>query len=159
MAGGIVACGVVIGTDDGAEFGLRYRLFLDQDWRVREATLESAAGKRLHLASDGEGHWTQDGLPAPSLDGCIDIDIEATPFTNTLPIRRLPFGPSESHAIQLVYIRVPSLEAAIGNQRYTAIEPGRRFRFESLDHDFAAELPVDRHGLVQDYPGLFRRIR
>lgn len=36
-----------------------------------------------------------------------------------------------------------------------------RYRFESLEHgvpSFTADLPVDREGLVLDYPGLFRRV-
>jgi hypothetical protein len=37
---------------------------------------------------------------------------------------------------------------------------GGRYRFESLEHkvrSFAAELPVDRDGLVLESPGRFRR--
>ena len=36
---------------------------------------------------------------------------------------------------------------------------GARWRFRSLDGDFTAELPVDRAGLVRDYPGIARRLR
>jgi hypothetical protein len=148
----------VIGSTDDAAFGLRYRLQIDSGWRLRVAILETAAGASLHLQSDGEGHWLQNGRANPALDGCIDIDIEATPFTNTLPIRRLAFAAGESHAITLAYIRVPSLMVGPARQRYTALIPGELYRFESLEHSFIADLPVDRHGLVRDYPGLFRRI-
>ena len=41
-------------------------------------------------------------------------------------------------------------------QRYTNLGGGR-YRFESLDDDFTADLTVDEAGLVVDYPGLFRR--
>ena len=50
----------------------------------------------LHLESDGEGHWQENGKDRPDLHGCIDIDIQATPFTNTLPIRRLGLKTGES---------------------------------------------------------------
>jgi hypothetical protein len=46
-------------------------------------------------------------------------------------------------------------------QRYTCLAraaKGARYRFESRSHNFMAELPVDAHGLVEDYPGLFRRV-
>ena len=38
------------------------------------------------------------------------------------------------------------------------VEVGARYRFESRAYDFTAELPVDAHGLVEDYPDLFRRV-
>ncbi|KAB0264283.1 putative glycolipid-binding domain-containing protein [Microvirga brassicacearum] len=155
---GIVACGVVIASAEPAHFGLRYRLLIDRSWRVRDALLETTAGESLHLESDGMGQWKQNGTLSPSLNGCIDIDIEATPFTNTLPIRRLSLEAGESRLVRLAYIRVPALAVAPGEQRYTAIHPGALYRFESLDHAFTAELPVDPHGLVRDYPGLFRRL-
>jgi hypothetical protein len=156
-SGGIRAAGIVIGTD-GGPFGLFYRLRMDARWHIRDARLETTTGARLHLRSDGEGRWTMDGAALPALDGCIDIDIESTPFTNTLPIRRLDFALGDARTLRLAYVRVPTLAVAEGSQRYTALSPGRLYRFESLDHDFVADLPVDRHGLVRDYPELFRRL-
>jgi len=46
----------------------------------------------------------------------------------------------------------------IDPQRYTCLEPMRRYRYESLDSDFTREIEVDLDGLVVVYPGLFRRI-
>ena len=43
----------------------------------------------LSLTGDGAGRWQIDGRDAPDLDGCLDLDIQVTPFTNSLPIRRL----------------------------------------------------------------------
>nr|WP_210497128.1 putative glycolipid-binding domain-containing protein [Microvirga antarctica] len=157
-ADGIIASAVVFGVDGPVRFGLRYRLVIDDLWRVRDARLETTAGQRLHLESDGKGRWRLDGHAAPGLDDCIDIDIEATPFTNTLPIRRLDLADGQTELIRLAYIRVPSLSVAPGRQRYTAMKAGTRYRFESLDHDFSANLPVDQQGLVRDYPSLFRRL-
>jgi hypothetical protein len=62
----------------------------------------------------------------------------------------------------MVYIEVPQLQLKVTQQRYTCLEAtdsGGRYRFESLVNgvsQFTAELPVDRDGLVMDYPGLFR---
>jgi hypothetical protein len=60
--------------------------------------------------------------------------------------------------IRLCYITVPDLTVFASNQRYTAIEAGSLYRFESLEDGFTAELPVDEDGFVLDYPGLFRRL-
>lgn len=153
-----IAAGVIIGSEDGVDYGLTYRIAIDEAWRVREAHLQTTTGRSLHLESDGQGTWCENGQTRPDLEGCTDIDIQATPLTNTLPIRRLRLERRQSAAIRVVYIRVPSLTAAQGHQRYTALEPGSLYRFESLDSDFTADLPVDEDGFVLNYPGLFRRL-
>jgi len=50
------------------------------------------------------------------------------------------------------------LTVTIDPQRYTCLEPMRRYRYESLDSDFTREIEVDLDGLVVVYPGLFKRI-
>jgi uncharacterized protein len=153
----VLAEGVVIGSLDGERFGLDYRLVLDRAWRVREAGLRTTAGRVLQLTGDGTGLWTVNGHVDESLRGCIDLDIQATPFTNTLPVRRLTWSPGRAATIEVAYIDVPSLKVEPSPQRYTALVPGSRYRFEALDTGFTADLSVDAEGLVLDYPGLFRR--
>ena len=156
--GGLAISGVVIGQDDGDAFGLSYRLRLDALWHTKEVHLRTTSGHVLELESDGRGHWRENGKERPDLQGCIDIDIQATPLTNTLPIRRLDLDTGESMDIRLCYITVPDLIASPADQRYTALDAGSRYRFESLGSDFMAELPVDQDGFVLDYPGLFKRL-
>jgi hypothetical protein len=156
--GGIHMSGVVIGRGGEARFGLAYRLRLDSSWRTRDAHLRTTSGRALHLESNGQGAWTENGRSRPDLQGCIDIDIQATPLTNTLPIRRLAWTAGESLDIRLCYVEVPGLAVLPQDQRYTALTPGSLYRFESLESGFTADLPVDGDGLVLDYPGLFRRL-
>jgi hypothetical protein len=158
LGGGAGTPGVVIAREGETEFGLSYRLKLDALWRTKEALLRTTSGHALHLESDGQGHWQENGKDQPALQGCIDIDIQATPLTNTLPIRRLGLETGESMEIRLCYIEVPGLAVAPSNQRYTALEAGSLYRFESLESGFIADLPVDEDGFVLDYPGLFKRL-
>jgi hypothetical protein len=155
--GGLNISGVVIGAEDGTRFGLAYRIRLDATWHTREAHLRTTSGQILHLESDGQGHWQVDGAARPDLQGCIDIDIQATPVTNTLPIRRLDLKEGESLDLRLCYIKVPELTVSVAEQRYTALGPSL-YRFENLENGFTADLPVDEDGFVRDYPGLFRRL-
>jgi hypothetical protein len=53
---------------------------------------------------------------------------------------------------------LPGLAVATDRQRYTCLEPNRRYRYESLDSDFTRDIEVDEDGLVVTYPGLFRRV-
>jgi hypothetical protein len=156
--GSIGISGVVIGREGDARFGLAYRLKVDALWRTRDVRIRTTSGHELHLESDGHGHWRENGKNRPDLQGCIDVDIQATPLTNTLPIRRLEWKPGESLELRLCYVAVPDLTVSPADQRYTAITPDSLYRFESLASGFTADLPVDADGFVLDYPGLFRRL-
>ncbi len=156
--GGLDVSGVIVGSQEGVKFGLHYRLKLDSSWRTRAVHLQTTSGRVLDLESNGQGSWTENGKDQPTLQGCIDVDIQATPLTNTLPIQRLALQAGESTDIRLCYIEVPSLAVLPANQRYTALTPGSLYRFESLESGFTADLPVDEDGFVRDYPGLFKRL-
>ena len=86
----ITADGVVISDGDG-RFAARYRVVCDTAWRVRFAEVELIGDeRRLRLSSDGQGHWLDaQANPLHDLNGAVDIDLSITPFTNTLPIRRI----------------------------------------------------------------------
>ena len=161
--GDVVANGLVIGLEGGRPFRIGYEVRCDGRWRVREirAVAPDSGRPVLELLADGEGRWKRrGGEPVPELSGCIDVDISATPFTNTLPIRRLGLKPGESEELAVTYVRVPELLVGAERQRYSCLEArtdGGLYRFEALPSGFTAELPVDYDGLVIDYPGLFRQ--
>jgi hypothetical protein len=157
--GEIAARAHVIGTEDGIRFAARYHILCDGDWRARRLDAEVLGGHpRIVLASDGAGHWRDGaGHPLPELEGAIDIDLPITPFTNTLPVRRLGLAAGRSADLRVAYVRLTAGSVTLDPQRYTCLEEGRRYHYESLDSDFEAEITVDEHGLVLDYPGLFRR--
>jgi len=162
---GIEADGVVIGEEDGVTFRARYVIRCDPGWRTREMILDPLDGRdSLHLRSDGKGNWSDaSGRSIPELEGCSDVDLSATPFTNTLPIRRLDLSEGESSEIVAVYMDVPNVRLHASGQRYTCLQrnaEGSLYRYEDegLFHGFAVDLPVDAAGLVLDYPGLFRRM-
>jgi hypothetical protein len=142
---------------DGA-FAARYRIQCDIAWRCRELDVEIVGEDRaLRLRSDGQGRWTDGaGAPLPALAGAIDVDLPITPFTNTLPIRRLGLTAGASAEIAVVYVRAPELSVEVDHQRYTCLTP-RRYRYEAVDGSFTAEIDVDERGLVLTYPALFRR--
>ncbi len=151
--------GVVVALRGDVRFGLHYRLTCDTAWRIRNAEIRIVGKSRsLKLISDGDGHWRdQSGSILSELDGCIDIDISATPFTNTLPIRRLNLKPGQSAELSMVYIAVPDLTPRKVKQRYTCLQANQLYRYEGLDSGFTADVVVDEDGLIVDYPGIFSR--
>jgi hypothetical protein len=157
---GATAEAVLFATAGGAPFGARYRILIDAEGNTRRAEVARVGEDRgVLLEHDGAGNWSSPSAGAiPALQGARDVDISATPFTNTLPIRRLRLAKGTSRDILAAWVRLPSLALGAVRQRYTCLEPDRRYRFEDLDSGFSAELEVDGHGLVVTYPGLFRRL-
>lgn len=157
------ADGLLLAFDEnGHPFRLRYRLGWDERWRLDDADLVVATAEEsrsLGLRTDGVGHWHDvQGRPLPALDGCLDIDIWPTPFTNTFPIRRRPMAVGERVEFRMAWVSAPALTVEPKPQAYTRLAD-RRYRFDMLDGSgFSADLPVDDEGLVLDYPGLFERM-
>jgi hypothetical protein len=158
---GILADGIVIGADDNQVFyQLHYQVRCDAHYRVQRVDLDLAGYERITLTADGQGHWFfTDNQPLHEFNDYIDIDISATPFTNTLPIRRLDWQPGQSRSLDMIYIRIPELRFERVTQQYTCLEQtadGRRFEY--TQPGFSAILSIDADGFVQNYPKLFRRL-
>ena len=156
----IVAEAAIIGSIDDDSFAARYRILCDGAWRVTEVEVSEIGNDDwVELSHDGAGNWLDASAnPLPELNGAVDIDISITPFTNTIPIRRLRLDRGQSQEILAVYVQLPGLAVTTDRQRYTCLEPGKLYRDESLDSGFTRDIEVDDHGLVVTYPGLFRRV-
>ncbi|ANB75521.1 transcriptional regulator [Paraburkholderia phytofirmans OLGA172] len=158
-ADGFAVESVVVGQRYGKAYGLHYKVRCDPQWRTTYAWLKIVGGGELELHGDGAGHWHDGhGLVLKAIEGCIDIDIAATPYTNTLPIRRLQLAEGERQPISVAYISAPDLQVTRAEQAYSCIELNRVYRYEGIFRDFTADLTVDEDGLVIDYPTLFTRL-
>jgi hypothetical protein len=161
--GELVLEGVVAGTR-GGRYGAHYIVRADAEFGTRDVRVDYVAGPRLHVSTDGAGHWRDriGGGALPMLDGCLDVDIGVTPATNTLPIRRLKLSEHESRDIVVAYVPLPhqidgTFLPTPARQRYTCLRQDRLYRYDGLFRAFSAELEVDAFGLVLDYPDTFRR--
>ncbi len=182
-AEGVRVEGRVVAVLSAEAMKLRYELELDAEWRFLQARLSCESGMTttdLEIERTANG-WSVDGQPRPDLEGCVDIDIMASPLTNTLPVRRLPWEPGRTHDILTAYIRVPELSIervgqrysllgsdAAGCQRFEYLLPAqpsslsgttRQFEYHSAASGFRATLQVDASGLVCHYPPYWRRLR
>jgi uncharacterized protein len=159
MATGYRVASVVIGEAEGRKFGLAYDVDIDSQWRVKSFALRAADGRTLAAKSPQPGRWQNaDGKALDAFEGAIDLDLAFTPFTNTLVVRRNTFTKGQSRDFTMFYVPADTLEPFTDGQRYTCIEPNRRFHYEATDGTFSADIAFDEYGLVADYPGLYRRI-
>ena len=161
---GMVAEGFVVRILNSVGFHANYRITANANWKFRsvDLTVSTDHDRRMSLSTDGEGNWQdQDGNELSNLRGCFEIDISATPFTNTLAIGRLNLGVGKSAELSAAYIRLPEMTVEAVPQRYTVLELGKHksaYRYEGLFRNFTAILPVDKDLIVIDYPETFKRV-
>ncbi len=142
--------GLILQAHEDVPYVARYVIQVDESWRTRGVEVELQDGGRLRatLTTDGEGHWSRDSEYLADLDNCLDVDLEWSPSTNTLPIRRLALAVGESKDVSAAWIRFPSLEVQRLDQTYERLED-RRYRYRS--ENFTAVLAVDEDGIVLQY--------
>lgn len=152
---------IVVGSHHNNEiFRMKYDIVLDQGWVTRAVALRYLGEDQgVSLSSDGHGIWKDEqGQVLPELSGCVDIDISCTPFTNTLPINRLPYVPMQQQEIQVVYISAADLKYKLVKQKYTLLESRNDSSvFQYQSGNFKENITVDSNGIVLDYPNLFYR--
>ena len=91
VPGGLRLEGVTAAVEDRRAWIVGYQIMVDDQWRTRSARVwaRSRSGEHeVRVEADGSGRWLIDGAAAKHLDGCIDIDLESSVCTNTLPVHR-----------------------------------------------------------------------
>ena len=137
---------------------LSYQIICDEAWRTRSARVEGWLNKSivdLQIETDRSGHWRLNDAEQPAVAGCIDIDLNFSPSTNLLPIRRLGLAVGESAEVKAAWLRFPSFQLALLTQQYRRLSEDT-YRYESAGGQFVADLKVSRSGLVIDYPGIWQ---
>jgi uncharacterized protein len=156
--------GYTTAIEDGQAWAIRYALMLDPSWTTRSVHIvgHSAQGTReVQLESNGTGQWRVDGQPVPLLEGCVDADLEASAFTNGLPVNRLGLEVGQQMDAPTAYVRALDLRVERLEQRYTRLPDnaeGSHYDYRAPEFDFACELVYDEFGLILDYPGLAVRV-
>lgn len=134
-------------------------LRLSATWVVMQAMLfRDLEQPDLWLATDGHGRWGEvNGAHRTDLDGCVDIDVVGSPFTNCIPIRRVPLHVGHGFRGPVLVIDTETLGVVPREQTYSRVAD-RTWRYVSLDTGAEVEVEVDAAGLVLDEPGGFRRL-
>jgi hypothetical protein len=162
-------------ADGPAPYACRYELITDERWASQRfvATVEGAGflrtvrmdraadGWRVTTAEQGDLSAKLSTAPPPGtedpdrLADAVDIDLYASPLTNTLPLHRLDLTtPGRTETIVAAWVLLPSLAVIANAQTYTVLAPGR-VRYAS--GSFTADLDLDENGYVVHYPGLATR--
>ena len=146
--------GAAICLYDGKPCRLEYLIECDPDWRTTFATVDGWMGDQViahEIEANDEGLWLLDGEENRGVEGCVDIDLNFSPITNLLPLRRLDLAIGESKKVRAAWLRFPSFKLEPLDQTYTRIDDAT-VRYESRDGEFVRELKVNEAGLVLEYP-------
>jgi hypothetical protein len=149
----------IIGIYANELYKIDYRISTNPQWEATFCEIKSQLHNTVEiidLRKEGKESWYVNGLPAERFDGCVDIDISLTPFTNTLPINRLDLPEKEDAQIKVLYVDVLGRKMMPVLQKYTKLS-STDYKYENVPNDFESVISVDDLGLVVKYPGLFTR--
>lgn len=156
--------GAAIAHDREGPWSLRFSVVADAAWRTRTTFVEVLGNdglERVTLAVDALGEWTLDGRSWPELRGCTDVDVSASPISQTMPLRRLGLGVGREATVQAAWLDVPSLAVHRVPQTYRRLPDDERgfATYSYTDPGYGPFLvSVDTAGLVVDYQGFFARV-
>ena len=149
--------GTAVFLHEGQPCRLDYLLVCDADWRTVSGRVSGWVGDRtieVECSADS-GRWRLNGAECPQVEGCIDLDLNFSPSTNLLPIRRLKLAVGQEAPVRAAWLRFPTFVLEPLEQVYRRIDEGT-YRYESAGGRFVRELAVNKAGFVTLYPGLWQ---
>jgi uncharacterized protein len=105
----------------------------------------------LELSVDAYRRWQVNGVAKPVVNNCVDLDVNFSPSTNLLPIRRLDLEVGAQAEVMAAWLRFPSFEFEPLSQVYERLSESK-YRYSSRGGQFVTELAVNKAGFVTVYP-------
>jgi uncharacterized protein len=149
--------GTAVFSHDNRPCRLSYLVICDSAWNTLRGTVSGWLGNdnvNIDLNVDENHRWHMNREEKPSVAGCIDLDLNFSPSTNLLPIRRLNLEIGQHAEVKAAWLRFPSFELEKLTQVYIRVNEST-YRYESAGGKFVADLTVDAMGFVTDYPGIW----
>lgn len=150
--------GTAVLLSDNSPCRLSYLIACDASWKTLTGSVSGWIGERnvgIELTVDDNEHWQLNGTKRPAVDGCTDLDLNFSPVTNLLPIRRLKLEVGEHAEVKAAWLRFPSFELEPLSQVYMRLDEFT-YRYTSSDGEFVRDLTVNEFGLVTSYPGFWQ---
>lgn len=156
----ILVKSTIVGCSDGIPLKAEYEIQLSKNWLISSATIKTRLGngeQSLQLVHNGHGKWFGNDREWKHLEGCLDIDISLSPFTNSLPLNRVQPEHLQEIKIAVVYIDILHFAITLEKQSYTR-KADQLYGFSTERGDFTANIETDELNLVTRYPTLFERL-
>jgi hypothetical protein len=150
--------GAAVFVHEGQPCRLDYAVVCNAGWQTVSGAVAGWIGHRtiaVEVALDALHRWRLNGVPCPSVAGCTDIDLNFSPATNLLPIRRLKLAVGQAARVTAAWLRFPDFSLESLEQRYQRLDEDT-YRYTSAGGNFSADLQVNRAGFVTFYPGFYQ---
>lgn len=160
---GYLLTGCTTAVEEGHLWIVDYTIEVDAGWHARSARVSGRSGtgsRACLLETAGDGRWRVDGLPAPHLEGCLDVDLESSALTNALPVHRFALPIGGGSQAPAAYVRALDLRVERLEQHYVRVrdrDGHQCYEYTAPSFDFSCELVYDEAGLVLAYPGIAMR--
>ena len=138
---------------------LDYIIRCDATWETRSATVSGWVGEQvvdIELSANPNHEWQLNGKGITQVAGCIDLDLNFSPSTNLLPIRRLNLAIGQAEKVKAAWLRFPGFTLESLEQVYRRTG-ANSYRYESAGSSFVANLTVNEAGFVVNYPGIWKQ--
>jgi uncharacterized protein len=140
---------------------LSYSVECDHAFHTRTAHVRGWLGRKpfvIDATRDVQSNWRLNGTAVPAVRGCIDVDINVSPSTNLLSLRRLRPRTGTALAVRAAWLEFPQMKFTPLEQVYTRTST-TTYDYAAPSLKFARRLVVDRHGMVLEYPPLWTQER
>jgi len=137
---------------------LDYSLVCNAEWQTLSGKVKGWVGDDLvdlEISVDSARRWWLNGKECKHVEGCIDLDLNFSPLTNLLPIRRLNLKVEQEEVVRAAWLRFPSFQLEPLDQLYRRTGVST-YRYESGSGTFVADLELNELGLVTHYPKFCR---
>jgi uncharacterized protein len=149
--------GTAVFASDGRACQLNYLVVCAPDWRTVLGRVTGWLGTdpvNVEVTVQ-TGRWRFNGFDCPDLSGCVDLDLNFSPSTNLLPIRRLDLAVGGEASVRAACLRFPSFAVEPLDQIYRRTGD-EIYRYESAGGAFVGDLRVNAAGFVIEYPGFWQ---
>jgi hypothetical protein len=149
--------GTAVFASGGLPCRLDYLVVCGPDWRTLFGRVTGWLGTgivEVEVAADA-GRFRLNGVDCPAVAGCIDLDLNFSPSTNLLPIRRLDLAVGTEAPVRSAWLKFPSFALEPLDQLYRRTSD-TTYRYESAGGAFVADLKVNAAGFVIEYPGFWQ---
>ena len=133
---------------------LDYKVECDLHWHTVSGRVTGWLGNKpveIYISVEHPRRWRLNADECPAVAGCTDLDLNFSPSTNLLPIRRLNLAIGEEAAVQAAWLRFPDFTFERLDQTYRRLD-AETYRYESAGGEFVREIRVNAAGLVTSYP-------
>ncbi|HZY47350.1 MAG TPA: putative glycolipid-binding domain-containing protein, partial [Candidatus Bathyarchaeia archaeon] len=112
--------GTVVAKLRTSPIAARYEIFVDKKFKTQSLVVdETTRGRTIRRKIEfRKGTWFVDGEGRNDLEKCSDVDLEASPCTNTPPIRRSRLKIGQRIDLTAAWVRLPSLKVMPLKQSY-----------------------------------------